>query len=69
MTNEIKARLRWVNLYLETKNANLVCRRCGISKLTLRLWVRRFQKDGMTPWEVWWELSSKAPFSDEIEAL
>jgi transposase InsO family protein len=47
MTDEIKARLHWVNLYLKTNNASLVCRRCGISKPTLRLWVRRFQKDGL----------------------
>jgi transposase InsO family protein len=47
MTDEIKARLRWVNLYLKTENASLVCRRCGISKPTLRLWVRRYQEDGI----------------------
>ena len=47
MTDEIKAHLNWVSLYLKTKNASLVCRRCGISKPTLRLWVRRYQKDGL----------------------
>lgn len=47
MADEIKARLRWVNLYLKTNNASLVCRRCGISRPTLRLWVRRYQKDGI----------------------
>jgi transposase-like protein len=47
MTDEIQARLRWVNLYLETENAGLICRRCGISKPTLRLWVGRHKKDGI----------------------
>ena len=46
MTDEIKARLQWVTLYLETKDAGLVCRKCGISRPTLRQWVRRYQKDG-----------------------
>jgi hypothetical protein len=47
MTDEIKARIRWVNLYLETENASLVCRCCGISKPTLRLWVCGYQKYGI----------------------
>ncbi len=41
--NEIKARFRWVTLYLETDDAGLVCRKCGISRPTLR----RNQSDGM----------------------
>ena len=32
----------WVQLYAETKDAGLVCRRCGISRPTLRLWWDRF---------------------------
>ena len=46
MTHKIKARLKWVKLYEETKNAGFVCRRCGISRPTLRKWWRRFQKTG-----------------------
>lgn len=48
MTHKIKARLEWVKLYQETKNAGFVCRRCGISRPTLRKWWRRFQKVGET---------------------
>ncbi|HEY7180093.1 MAG TPA: helix-turn-helix domain-containing protein [Blastocatellia bacterium] len=46
MEDEIKVRLRWVTLYLQTEDAGLVCRKCGVSRPTLRLWVRRYQKDG-----------------------
>lgn len=35
-------RLRWMQLYAETGNASLVCRRCGISAPTLAKWVRRY---------------------------
>jgi transposase len=47
MNDQIKARLHWVNLFLDTKNAGLVCRRCGISRPTLRLWVNRYQEEGV----------------------
>jgi len=39
----VKARLGWIQLYEETNDAGLVCRRCGISRPTLRKWQRRFQ--------------------------
>ena len=32
----LKARLTWITLYQQTQNAGLVCRRCGISRPTLR---------------------------------
>lgn len=32
---------------LRTQDAGLVCRRCGISRPTLRLWVRCFQEQGL----------------------
>ena len=38
--------MQWVRLYEETGNAGLVCRRCGISWLTLRMWWKRYQQDG-----------------------
>ena len=47
MDDEVKARFRWVTLYLETKDAGLVCRKCAISRPTLRQWARRYQSDGM----------------------
>lgn len=42
----VKARLSWVELYARTGDAGLVCRRCGISRPTLRKWWRRFQSEG-----------------------
>jgi transposase InsO family protein len=47
MDKEIKKRLGWVELYLETGNAGLVCRRCGISRPTLRKWVKRYKEAGI----------------------
>lgn len=41
-----KARLGWVELYAQTGDAGLVCRRCGISRPTLREWWRRYQAAG-----------------------
>jgi transposase InsO family protein len=38
-----RARLRWVRLYEQTGDAGLVCRRCGISRPTLRKWWARYQ--------------------------
>jgi transposase-like protein len=38
----IRARRKWVELYAATKNASLVCRRCGISAPALRKWWRRY---------------------------
>jgi len=46
MDEEIKKRLTWIKLYEETGNAGLVCRRCGISRPTLRKWWRRYQEQG-----------------------
>ncbi len=42
----IRARRKWVALYASTKNATLVCRRCGISAPTLRKWWRRYLAEG-----------------------
>ncbi len=47
MDKQIKARTTWVNLYLETNDAGFVCRKCGISRPTLRKWHRRYLKDGL----------------------
>jgi transposase InsO family protein len=42
----LHARRTWVETYHQTGNAGLTCRRCGISRPTLRKWVRRFEADG-----------------------
>jgi len=42
----LKARLTWVTMYQQNKDAGLTCRRCGISRPTLRKWTRRFQETG-----------------------
>jgi len=47
MDRQIAARTKWVNLYLETKDAGYVCRKCGVSRPTLRKWVRRYQQAGV----------------------
>lgn len=41
-----KAHLAWVELSSKTGDSKLVCRRCGISRPTLRKWWRRYQADG-----------------------
>ena len=43
----LKARLKWVELYLDIGDAGYVCRRCGISRPTLRKWFKRYQKEGI----------------------
>lgn len=47
MNREIKQRLTWIKLYEETNDAGLVCRKCGISRPTLRKWWKRYQQIGM----------------------
>ena len=46
MNSKIAQRLRWVELFEKTNDAGLVCRRCGISRPTLRLWVGRYREHG-----------------------
>lgn len=40
-------RLQWVQMYQTSHNAGWVCRRCGISRPTLRKWVRRYEQLGL----------------------
>ena len=47
MDRKVRARLQWVKIYEETKDAGFVCRRCGISRPTLRKWYRRYQIQGI----------------------
>jgi transposase len=46
MDDEIKQRLRWIKLYQRIGDAGLVCRRCGISRPTLRKWLSRYEQLG-----------------------
>jgi transposase InsO family protein len=43
----VKTRLGWVRLYQQLGDAGKVCRRCGISRPTLRKWWRRYQRSGV----------------------
>ena len=47
MDKHIEARLGWVQLYRKTGDAGLTGRRCGISRPTLRLWMRRYEAGGI----------------------
>jgi len=47
MNREIKMRLLWVRHYQDSGDAGFVCRRCGISRPTLRKWVKRYEKSGV----------------------
>ena len=47
MNREIQQRLTWVKLYEQTNDAGFVCRRCGISRPTLRKWWRRYFDAGI----------------------
>ncbi len=40
------ARLIWVKTYQRTGDSGLACRRCGVSRPTLRKWWRRYQGEG-----------------------
>jgi len=46
MNREERQRLQWVKLYEQTNDAGLTCRRCGISRPTLRKWWKRYQEFG-----------------------
>jgi transposase-like protein len=47
MDNEIRKRLRWVQLFEKLGNAGVACLKCGISRPTLRKWRRRYQERGL----------------------
>lgn len=48
MKPEVRQRLKWVKLYEVTGNAGLVCLKCGISRPTLRKWLRRYEQFGLS---------------------
>lgn len=45
--DEINTRLNWINIYLELYNAGVVCRKCGISRPTVRKWFNRYKELGV----------------------
>ncbi len=47
MNREIQQRLQWVKLNETSGDAGVVCRRCGISRPTLRKWWRRYLAQGI----------------------
>lgn len=47
MDDQIRMRLKWVQLYEELGNAGIVCLYCGISRPTLRKWWTRYQEMGV----------------------
>lgn len=47
MNEEQKKRLIWIKLYKKIGNAGMVCLKCGISRPTLRKWVKRYERDGL----------------------
>ena len=48
MDDDVKRCLMWVQWYKESGNAGVTCRRCGLSRSTLRKWVRRFDEHGLS---------------------
>lgn len=47
MDAEVRKRLRWIELFLKTKNQSLTCLKCGISRPTLRKWLHRYEQQGV----------------------
>tara|TARA_B100001059_G_C17755225_1_gene539492 strand:+ start:158 stop:1123 length:966 start_codon:yes stop_codon:yes gene_type:complete len=71
MNKEIKQRLTWIKLYEETQNAGLVCRRCGISRPTLRKWLKRYEESGLEGLKDVSKRPHRSPntkVSDEVES-
>lgn len=46
MNAEIRKRLRWIQMYERIGSAGIVCRKCGISRPTLRKWLKRYKALG-----------------------
>ena len=47
MNQEINARLKWIKEYQSSGNLGIACRRCGISRPTLRKWLVRYGEFGL----------------------
>ena len=59
-------RLAWVRLYEQAEDAGLVCRRCGISRPTLRKWYRRYKQLGIDGLE---DLNKKPKHSPNLKVI
>ena len=72
MNREIQQRLVWIKLFEETNDAGLVCRRCGISRPTLRKWWKRYSEQGIDGLSSQSKRPLKSPntkINAELEAL
>jgi transposase-like protein len=69
MDPEIQRRLRWVELFLKVKNYSVVCLRCGISRSTLRKWVRQFQENGMDGLKAVSKRPKSSPAAKVVESI
>ena len=47
MNSDQNKRLKWIKLFEQTGNSGLVCLKCGISRPTLRKWLKRYQELGV----------------------
>src|SRR5215471_5751153 len=47
MDAECRKRLRWVQFYQQIQNRTVVARKCGISRPTLRKWIKRYEQHGL----------------------
>lgn len=47
MNEEVRKRLKWIEYYQQVGNLALASRRCGISRFTLRKWLKRYQAEGL----------------------
>ena len=69
MDREIQMRLGWVQLYEETQNAGFVCRRCGVSRPTLRKWIRRYKANGLEPYAYLKHVFTELPKATSVEDI
>lgn len=60
------ARLTWVRMYEQTGDAGLTCRRCRISRPTLRKWWRPYLAEGV---EAWWIVAAGRTAHPRLECL
>ncbi len=47
MDSSVRKHLKWINLYEQIKDAGVVCLKCGISRPTLRKWLKRYKEGGV----------------------
>ena len=47
MNKEILTRLRWIQYFQSSQNSGVTCQRCGVSRPTLRKWLKRYRALGL----------------------